>query len=496
VTDDRSSYRRILKSSLVIGGSSTTNILISVVRTKILAILIGAGGIGLIALYSAAMSALSGVFSMGLGTAGTREVAATCDDHGGRQAIVRRALFATTFVLAAAAGLLVWFGSDFLSHLAGSQVDADAMRWLAVGVCLSVATTSQAALIQGMRRIGDMAKIAVLGSAVSSALGVALIWRWGAAAILPYVISGPIIGFLISWAFVLRLPKPPAGAIRIPELARIASKLLRLGAAFVAAGLVSSLVTLWIRVHVGKTLGTEAVGHLQAAWAISMQYIGFVLGAMSADFYPRLTAQIEKPEAAAAIINEQTEIALLLCAPIFIAVMAAAPAIIQLLYASDFGPAADVLRWQILGDVLKVVAWPLGFVMLAAGDGKTFFWLESASYLVMGAAVWLLVPYAGLSATGISFAVCYCFYLPAVYLLGRRRIGFRWSVSVVRYLSITLVACVSSALVAHELQWGWLVGCCMALVFFFHALARVAKLSKLGGGVRWVARLAKGLGVR
>jgi PST family polysaccharide transporter len=261
VTDDGSSYRRILKSSLVIGGSSVTNILISVVRTKILAVLVGPGGIGLIALYSAAMSTLSGVFSMGLGNAGTREIAAAGDGHAGRQAAVRRALFATTFLLAAAAGLFVWFGRGLLSRLAGSQVDATAMGWLAVGVSLSVATTSQGALIQGMRRIGDMAKIAVLGSAVSSLLGVALIWRWGTAAILPYVILGPIIGFLISWAFVLRLPKPPAGAIRIREVARNSSKLLKLGVAFVAAGLVSSLVILWIRIYIGESLGTEAVGH-------------------------------------------------------------------------------------------------------------------------------------------------------------------------------------------------------------------------------------------
>lgn len=50
-------------------------------------------------------------------------------------------------------------------------------------------------------------------------------------------------------------------------------------------------------------------------------------------------------------------------------------------------PAVEVLRWQVLDDVLKVASWPLGFVILAAGDGNIFFWSESASWFVMAAFV-------------------------------------------------------------------------------------------------------------
>jgi PST family polysaccharide transporter len=199
---------------------------------------------------------------------------------------------------------------------------------------------------------------------------------------------------------------------------------------------------------------------------------------------------------AASTINEQTEVALLLCAPIFITVMSATPWIVRLLYAQDFLPAVSVLRWQIFGDILKVVAWPLGFVMLAAGDGKAFFWVESASYLVMAAAVWLVLPYAGLPATGVAFAACYCFYLPAVYILARRRIGFRWSKEVVRYFSLTLAACVSAAALAEQIWWGWMVGCIMAALLLVHGLNRVAKLSRFGGRLGRIANLARGIGAR
>ncbi len=45
-----SSYRQVLKTSSIIGGSSAINILIGLVRTKALALLLGSVGVGLAAI--------------------------------------------------------------------------------------------------------------------------------------------------------------------------------------------------------------------------------------------------------------------------------------------------------------------------------------------------------------------------------------------------------------------------------------------------------------
>ena len=234
----------------------------------------------------------------------------------------------------------------------------------------SVACASQGALIQGMRRMGDMARLSVYGATLNTVLGVALLWQWVSAGLVAYVLVGPLMSFLLGHMYVSRLPKSGTDTVSMQELAQQWKVLLRLGIPFMGAGLVLSLVHLWIRVEVSNNLGPAALGHYQAAWVISMQYIGFVLGAMGADYYPRQTGVIHDSEAAVRLVNEQTEIALLLSAPVFIAMMALAPWVVHLLYSAAFAPAVEVLRWQILGDVLKVVSWPLGFVILAAGDGK------------------------------------------------------------------------------------------------------------------------------
>ena len=55
MTETSASYRRILKSSSIIGGASFLNIAIGLVRTKVLAVLLGPSGVGLVSLYRGLM---------------------------------------------------------------------------------------------------------------------------------------------------------------------------------------------------------------------------------------------------------------------------------------------------------------------------------------------------------------------------------------------------------------------------------------------------------
>ncbi len=386
MTDNTASYRRILKSSSIIGGSSVINILIGLVRTKVLAMLLGPAGMGLVGLYTALMGTASTIATMGVGTVGARQIAeAIGKEDAHALAVARRALFLGTLILASSGALVVWTLREVLAvRVLGGLEHTPVVGWLALGVALSVAGAAQGALMQGMRNIGNMAKLSVYSAILNTLCGIGLLWHWGSNALWAFVLVGPMLSFLLGHFYVARLPKLPTSNISLKEITAQWHTLLRLGFAFMAAGLVGTLVQLWIRLSVNNSLGLDAVGHYQAASSISMQYIGFVLGAMGADYYPRLTAVIHDKAAATRLVNEQTEIALLLSAPVFIAMMGLAPWLIHLLYATGFTPAIEVLRWQILGDVLKVASWPLGFILLAAGDGNAFFCTETASFCVNG----------------------------------------------------------------------------------------------------------------
>jgi PST family polysaccharide transporter len=492
MTETKESYHRILKGTSIIGGASFISIVIGLLRTKVLALLLGPSGVGLASLYTGLMGTASTVATMGLGVVGTRQIAEAYskeDTHAIK--VARRALFWGTMALAAAGGLVVWSLRSVLAVQAlGNASYSRAVGWLSIGVALSVAGASQAALIQGMRRIGDIARLNVFGSAISTVLGIGLLWRWGNSGLVAYILVAPLASFALGHFYVSRLPKAGTESVTVHELTREWKMLLRLGLAMVGAGLVQQFAQLWIRIDVARVLGAQSLGQYQAAWTISMQYVSFVLLAMGTDYYPRLTGVIHDHKAASILVNEQTEVATLLSAPVFIAMISVAPWVIHLLYAASFTPAIEILRWQILGDVLKVASWPLGFLILAAGDGKIFFSTESAAWLVATGLITGSVRAFGLPITGIAYLAMYAFYLPLVYWFAWRRIGFRWSRSVLILSATTFAICVGVDILTAITRWGMLAGCVAAVAFAVYSLGRITHMSNLGGPVGRLGAMA------
>lgn len=487
------SYRQILRSSSIIGGASVINIVIGLVRMKAVAVLLGPAGVGLIGLFTNLVALVSNVAGLGFGNVGTRQIAeAAGQDDPQRIAAARRALFWGTLVLAVGGALLLWLLRHVLAaHVLGDPSLAPQVGWLSLAVALTVAAASQNALLNGLRRIGDIARMQVGSAVVATAIGLAAIAWLGMAGVVAFVIAVPLATFALGHWFVSRLPRVQASASDLRALTAQWRTMAKLGAAFMVAGLAGVVGQLVVRTLVQRDLGADALGQFQAAWAISMTYIGFVLGAMGTDFYPRLTAVIHDREAVNRLVNEQTEVALLLATPVLLAMLALAPWVIRILYTAEFAEAAVVLRWQVLGDFLKIASWPLGFILLAAGAGRAYMLCE---WICMGGFVlftWIGLSLIGIKATGVAFAGLYAVYLPMVYWLAMRRTGFAWKRAV---LKLVVLGIAMAVLVMLLSEWSVLVsaatGTLLAVVFGLYGLSRLGNMAGLGGRLGELAALS------
>jgi len=206
---------------------------------KVAAVLLGPAGIGLIGILQNLMATASTIASLGFGNVGTRQIAQA--NGQGRQVdvdVARRALFWGTMVLALIGAGIFWV---LRGTLAAKVLDDPALStelgWLALGVALTVAAGSQRALLNGMRRIGDLARVSILSSLVATLFGVvALLW-WGRAGLLVFILAAPVANFGISHWYVARLPRVSTPRTPIKELAKQWSALAKLGFAFMIAAL-------------------------------------------------------------------------------------------------------------------------------------------------------------------------------------------------------------------------------------------------------------------
>jgi PST family polysaccharide transporter len=483
---DGANYRGILRSSSIVAGSSIVNIGIGILRVKGVALLLGPAGVGLVGLLTSVMTSASTLFGLGLANSGVRQLAAAGDDPA-VQHRVRIALLMANLVLGIAGGLLLWLFRDTLSVLIfGNVSQARNISWLGLGVFLTLVAGSQTALLQGLRRIEAMVAASVSGALLGTVAGVLAIWLWGEPGVIALVLLLPACLVVASSVAAFRVHRS-SERIAITELLPQWQDMATLGIAFMLTALLNEWTQLFVRSIIGNTVSMTATGHFQAAWTVSMQYIGFVLTAMLAEYYPRLAAGISDLDKTNRAVNAQIQIALLLGGPVMIAMIAGAPLLIEVLYSKDFAPSIEILRWQALGDVFKVASWPMGFILLAKAERGWFLLTQSLWNVLYGVMIWYFLPTFGLAITGVAFLVCYAVAFGVNLRVTRKVTGFRCAPSNLRLLLGLLACCASTWWVATAGEWwGLSVGAIIALAFATFALARLVHLSDLGDALpRW-----------
>ncbi len=432
------SYGQILRSSSIMGGAQAINYLVALLRVKVVAVLLGPAGVGVIGLYTSATSLLGTVTGLGLQGSAVRAIA-QAQGKDDPLAVARTIRMLRRLVWAT--GLLGWLASIALALplsrlMFESSEHALALAVLGCMLLLTAISNGQLALLQGLRRIGDIARVQVAAAIMNTAVTIGLYAWLREDGIVSVLLANAAITLLCSWWFARRV-EVAAVAMDWSLAVAEAKPLLGLGVAMMWSGVLTLALDLYTRTLISRTLGVDAAGIYQAAWALSGLFAGFVLGAMGADFYPRLTSVIHDRAAAVRAVNEQTEIGILLAVPGLLATLAFAKWVVWALYSASFAPAADVLVWMVLGVFGRVLSWPMGFIQLSLGAGRWFMATEATFLAIQALLATWMVPRHGVIGAAYAFALCYLFYTTGMAWVGYRLIGFRWSASVLRMMLVS-----------------------------------------------------------
>jgi enterobacterial common antigen flippase len=296
-------------------------------------------------------------------------------------------------------------------------------------------------LVQGKRRIKDLAKLNIYSSIYGVIIGIPFIWLYGIHAIVPMIIAIELMNLITSWWYARKIEVMEL-KLKIKEFIAISKGFINLGFAFMCAGFSTMLATYFIRIIIIKEINLTAVGYYQASLALSSIYIGVILDAMSKDYYPRLTAVSDDLTKVRKMINDQIQIGLLYAIPGLMVTMVLSSFIIRAFYSSEFSVSAGILRWQILGVFLRVIAWPLGYMILAKGMSKLYLLTEASLNLVHVLLVYLLIKARGIAGTGIAFFIFYIIYFIVLFILLKKRFNFSFTKDVSRKI-VFLIGIVS-----------------------------------------------------
>lgn len=420
MSDAKASYRQILRSTSIVGGATIASLAFGLARNKAIALVAGPGGIGLFGLLSALLTTGTSIAGLNLQSTGVRQVGATPPNTAER-ARAETGLWLFTWLTAVVGGFAFWLFERFV-YVPNTPALADkpAFPWIAVAVGLSTLGGTQLVILQIHGKIGAIASVRLLGSLLSAILAVAAVALLGTTGFYIAVFSTPLASIIVAFFHsraISRLGWEPVGRWVFAEWRGLAV----MGFGLTVAGLTGNASQLLLRSVITVHGGLAATGLFQAAWSLSNVNLSVVLSAMAVDYYPRLTARAQSPQEMAEVLNQQLHVALLLAGPILTFAVGLAPYLIRLLYSESFDSAAQVLQWQIAGDVLKLATWCLGYILLAVNATASYVVAGLAFDITVVMAVWLLYPLMGLNSTGVGYVLALALSLLTSILLVKRR---------------------------------------------------------------------------
>jgi antigen flippase len=319
LSDAPKSYGQILKSSALLGSSSAVIAVVGLLRNKAIASIMGPSGAGWWGLCWSISELARSIAGVGINNSGVRQIAASVAT-GDHQKIARTVvtLRRVSLVLGIAGAVaLVALCVPVAQFYLKDRALAGVVALVSLTVLFNTISQGQTALIQGMRRVGDYARNSLLGAVLGAAVSIPVIYFLFRRGINPALIIAvalvcvSMLAVLTSWWYARKI-KVESVQLSTHEVTDEAAALLKLGFIFMLSGVMMQGVMAAVNFILLHSMDEKAVGLYGQAWLLSGYLVGFVFQAMGTDYYPRLTAVANDNPRCNQLVNEQTEVGMLL----------------------------------------------------------------------------------------------------------------------------------------------------------------------------------------
>lgn len=422
------SYSNIAKTNLIFGGVKILQVIVNILKTKIVAILLGPMGVGIQTLLISAVTTMFQFTNLGISQSSVREISMARDSTNKDGIVISLNFMA--LVLGGLASLVCFTFAPLISELVfGNDDSAWMIRIIACALLFESISSSQVAILQGIRAIKILAISSLIGSIAVLLVSVPIYYFFGEHAI-PFVVT---LGFILpATAYLIaRRRYYTPNHTSWSKWRTFAKTILSLGIALMAGNSIMALFNLGLNTFINRYGSGSEVGYFQAANTCTYSAITILTAILASDFFPRLASKINEPKEAWEITNTQIDLFILILGPI-ISIMILFPEFcIRLLYSSEFLIVS--LPVQIMGfSLLFRIPWHcFSYIILANGDKKRFLLIDA----VLGNGLFFICNILGFYIDGIkgiaiSYVIASLIIAIILYITVNRCYGFKIKVGI------------------------------------------------------------------
>jgi antigen flippase len=434
-------YRSILKTSGLVGMVQIIRMVFGLIRNKMIAVILGANGFGIWGLYQSYVEMVSTFASLGIDKSGVREIAINSHNEKDLKSTVFAIHTLQFFIAVIAFSIFSYFSKIISVYLFDTSDYKNGIIIASFASLLTCFGNSNVAILNGIRDLKGLALSQIISSIIGTVIIVSIMSLLDTKGIPYFFLISSTIYALTSVIFLIRNKLIDYRA-SINQLLKSAKFLITIGLGFSGSALVLTVSSFMINSYISKEFDLGSVGIYQASWTISNLYIGIILSAIGIDFMPRITKTIEDNIQAKKLLNEQMEFGLLISSLGILFILMFSKQILIFLYSKEFIMGTSIIRWQVLGVVLRVLGFPFGYALMAKNKPLLFFIIQLIFACLNYIFVILFTQIFGFKGLGMNYFFAYLIYTLIIYLTCYRIIGYQPSNFLLRlilFISILVI---------------------------------------------------------
>lgn len=407
------SYKSIFKASSLFGGVQGLSILLNLVRTKLVAILLGPAGIGLNSIYNETRELIHSTTNLGLDVSGIRGISKSFEawqnaqgEEEKRQNYVQieeeiRLLRSWVLILALFGTLICMILAEPISYFTFNDFEH---TWsyvlLSPVVGLSTMICGELAVLKAIRRIKMIATVSVINVLLTLLTSIPLYYFFGIEGVIPAFILLYIAQFIAIISFSYRAQRPTFALSRTYLTKGL--PMLVLGISFALTGMINHGAQLSIRTFINNVGSIEAVGLFNAGYTIFTTLGSIAFASLDSYYFPKLSGIFSDVAQRRQTVIRQIKVTVSIIAPISLIVISILGWLLPLLFSHEFDSVVPMAQFAIVGLLFRAIYLPMAYMPLSAGDSKTFLCLEFISALILAGSVILGYQFYGLTGSGIG----------------------------------------------------------------------------------------------
>jgi len=380
LSSKQTSYRSIFKATSIFGGVQVFNILVTLIRGKATAVLIGTTGMGLNGFLLSGLKLISSLTSLGISSSAVRDLSIAYGESDDNRFETTYTVFRNWIWFTAILGVLssILFAPLLSQFAFGNNSYTSAYVWLSTTFIFGALSGGIYTVLRAVRKVNYLAQANIYGSVGGLLVTLPILYYWRIDGVMPSIIAASAVTYFISIYFRKKVNIKVLN-LNLKETFNLGKPMVVMGINMSLSSVLASVSVFILSAFITNQGSLSDLGLYSAGMSIMGGYIGMVFTAIGTDYFPRLSAVINDEIKWKEVVHHQAELVLILLTIVLVLLVVTSPILIRILLSREFLDTRDFIIISALSIPLKGLVWVLGFVILSKGDNRLFFITELLS---------------------------------------------------------------------------------------------------------------------